>query len=121
MKVLVNENGSVQSYTLIGELVNGVEASEPEDLAHFEAHFEAYSLESGALVYQAERDAVLAQEKAAAEIKARREKECFPIINRGQLWYDRLTEAQKTELASWYQAWLDAPETLIVPEVPTWL
>lgn len=50
-----------------------------------------------------------------------REKVCFPVINRGKLWYDCLTPIQLGELKSWYHAWLDAPETLIMPETPGWL
>ena len=38
-------------------------------------------------------------------IRDRRQEECFNIIdNRSQLWYLHLTEAQKTELDSWYNA-----------------
>nr|DAX95805.1 MAG TPA: hypothetical protein [Caudoviricetes sp.] len=55
------------------------------------------------------------------QIRADRENTCFPIINRGQLWYNKLTEAQKTELDAWYQAWLDAPQTLTEPSCPAWL
>lgn len=50
-----------------------------------------------------------------------RQKECFNIINRGDLWYKRLTEGQKIELDSWYQAWLDVTVTLIIPTKPLWL
>lgn len=60
-------------------------------------------------------------EIVADDIRERRKSECFPIINRGQLWYNKLTESQKTELDAWYQAWLDAPETLTEPETPAWL
>lgn len=45
----------------------------------------------------------------------------FPIINRGLLWYMRLSEEQLEELDEWYTAWLDAPETGIIPETPKWL
>ena len=48
-------------------------------------------------------------------IRRRREKECFPIINRGLLWYDRLTQEQLNELDQWYQDWLDAPKTRVIP------
>ena len=54
-------------------------------------------------------------------IRKRRELECFSVINRGVLWYDRLTIVQLNELESWYQKWLDAPETGIVPPAPTWI
>lgn len=54
-------------------------------------------------------------------IREQRAKICFPIINRGRLWYDRLTEEQVAELRDWYSAWLDAPETLTVPKTPEWV
>lgn len=54
-------------------------------------------------------------------LRARREKECFPIVNRGQPWYDRLTDEHRAELNSWYSAWLDVTETLVAPEKPSWV
>lgn len=60
-------------------------------------------------------------EMKAKQLRTRREKECFPIINRGGLWYEKLTTEQRTELSSWYEAWLDAPETGTAPENPAWL
>ena len=54
-------------------------------------------------------------------IRRRREKECFPIINRGLLWYDRLTQEQLNELDQWYQDWLDAPKTRVIPASPIWV
>ena len=50
-----------------------------------------------------------------------RENECFSIINRGKLWYDKLTEEQHEELDIWYHEWLDVTETKIIPEKPIWL
>lgn len=50
-----------------------------------------------------------------------RELHCFPIINRGAPWYNTLTEEQKQELQTWYQAWLDVTETKVKPENPSWL
>ena len=57
----------------------------------------------------------------AKKLREAREYVCFPVINRGKLWYDRLTPMQLGELKSWYQAWLDAPETLTYPVAPAWL
>ena len=54
-------------------------------------------------------------------LRARRQRECFTITDRGQFWYNSLTETQKTELQIWYQAWLDVTDTKIVPEKPEWL
>lgn len=57
--------------------------------------------------------------------------ECFAIINRGELWYNKLTEEQKTELSAWYEAWLNVPQVYeqtkptnietIIPTKPSWL
>lgn len=54
-------------------------------------------------------------------IRSRREIECFPIINRGILWYEKLTISQREELSDWYNAWLDAPQTKKIPNKPDWL
>lgn len=55
------------------------------------------------------------------KLRERREKECFSVINRGVLWYDRLTKAQINELYHWYQQWLDVTITGVVPPKPNWL
>lgn len=55
------------------------------------------------------------------ELRQRREQECFSIINRGSLWYDKLSGQQLEELEEWYQKWLDVTETLEAPETPEWL
>lgn len=54
-------------------------------------------------------------------LRRRRETECFPVINRGQLWYDTLTTENKNELKEWYLAWLNVTETFTVPKRPDWL
>lgn len=55
------------------------------------------------------------------ELRERREEECFAIINRGELWYERLTVPQKQELDKWYSAWLDVTETNEIPNKPEWI
>jgi hypothetical protein len=55
------------------------------------------------------------------ELRLTRQVECFPVINRGYLWYKTLTETQQVELQDWYQAWLDVTETGILPTKPEWL
>lgn len=54
-------------------------------------------------------------------LRQQRKEECFSVINRGELWYSRLSAAQKTELEQWYGAWLDVTETLTSPDKPAWL
>lgn len=121
MKVLLSDQGYVVSYALEGELLDAVEAAEPSDLSHFEEYFTAYRVQDGALVFD---DAQAAEEQAEAAkgaYRKRREVECFPVINRGQLWYDTLSEEQLSELKTWYQAWLDGTNTQTIPEKPEWL
>lgn len=67
---------------------------------------------------QKEKDNVLAE---INKLRSRRASECFPVINRGAPWYNRLTAGQVAELDAWYQSWLDVTETKIVPEKPQWL
>ena len=55
------------------------------------------------------------------ELRDLRAEICFPVINRGQAWYNCLTAKQKDELAKWYNDWLDAPKTKTEPSAPAWL
>lgn len=64
---------------------------------------------------------MIVDEKYLEKLRKRREKECFPIVDRGPLWYDRLSIEQINELEDWYQAWLDVTETGVVPAVPSWV
>lgn len=61
------------------------------------------------------------EEEFKNNLRVKREIECFKIINRGQLWYDTLTDEQKTELGEWYNDWLNVTDTLEVPVKPKWL
>lgn len=61
------------------------------------------------------------RERRVKNLRRKREVECFPIINRGQLWYDELTEKQKAELKEWYQNWLQVTETFEAPDKLKWL
>lgn len=61
------------------------------------------------------------EEEQVEYLRRQRETECFSIINRGQLWYNRLSAEQYEELIVWYQAWLDVTDTKVVPEKPSWL
>lgn len=121
MQILCDENGYVSSYAFIGSLVDGIEVPMPEDENHFSDHFCAYTVEDGKLVFDEKQAAVLANKEMIDDIRHRRETECFPIVNRGQLWYDKLSKKKKEELEQWYQAWLDTTNTGVVPEKLAWL
>ena len=81
--------------------------------------FYNYEIKDGVLSERDKTEDAAAEKKN--EIRSHRLTQCFPIINRGKFWYDKLTEEQNTELSAWYQAWLDAPETGSEPEKPSWL
>lgn len=61
------------------------------------------------------------EQEQIQRLRTERERICFPIINRGQLWYNQLTEEQKNELETWYKAWLDVTKTYIKPKAPNWI
>lgn len=75
----------------------------------------------GAQRDRAYQNSIRLVEKRRAELREEREAVCFPIVNRGQVWYNTLTETQRNEIAVWYKAWLDVTETLVPPIMPTWL
>lgn len=74
---------------------------------------------------------ILTDEQKLDRLRELRERECFPIINRGVLWYNTLTSEQQLELDTWYKAWLNVPQVYqetkpedietIIPQKPIWL
>ena len=54
-------------------------------------------------------------------LRNRRSKECYEVINRGKLWYARLTNEQLRELDDWYNQWLQVTDTMTVPQKPYWI
>ena len=121
MQVLL-ENGYVVSYAIVGELNDSIEVDfSEEDLPHFEENYLAYRYDGEKLVFDEEKAEDLKLESKREEIRKHRSEICFPIVNRGGLWYDLLTEEEKADLLDWYQAWLDATETMIEPDMPEWL
>lgn len=121
MKVLLSETGYIISYALEGELLGAQEITLPDDLPHFEQHFTAYRVRDGTAVFDAGQESAAQYSAAKEEYLRRRETECFSVINRGQFWYDTLSEKQTEELRNWYRSWLDGTEKLAVPEKPAWL
>lgn len=123
MNVLI-KNGYVEGFALAGKVVGGVDVPEltGEELARFTACPSAYRLtQAGTLELDPDKFAQLTNEAELEALRRRRAAECFPIINRGALWYDRLTDEQRAELDAWYQAWLDVTETREVPALPAFV
>ena len=121
MKAILDEKGFIISYALVGDLVDGIDLPDPDDLAHFEEHFAAYKAHNGIAAFDNEHSEALLTEAKKDEFRMRREKECFSVINRGQLWYEGVSITQLLELRQWYKAWLNVTETMVVPEKPAWL
>ena len=121
MQVICDDRGFVQSFAFVGNLVNGIEVADPETLDLFTQQHFAYRIEDGKLVYDTAEYETHKTEEQKEEYRRRRETECFSVINRGQLWYEGVSLSQLLELRSWYKAWLNVTETMVVPEKPTWL
>jgi hypothetical protein len=121
MQVICDERGYVQSFAIIGNLVGGTELPEPADFEQFLLRSYAFRVDEGKLVYDAQEYENHQTEERKEEYRRRRETECFAVINRGQLWYEGVSISQLLELRSWYKAWLNVTESMVVPERPTWL
>ena len=68
-----------------------------------------------------EKAKAFSEQQAIKRLRRQRDEDCFSVINRGALWYERLTDEQKQELEAWYEAWLNVTETKIIPVCPEWL
>ncbi len=123
MKVRTNNQGYISDFCFIGDISDSIEITDlaESEQQHFADIFQAYKLVDGTLVFDEERLLEINAENQKATIRRQRETECFPIINRGQLWYANLSPEQLAELSNWYSNWLDAPETLTIPDAPEWL
>ena len=121
MQIVTDEQGFVLSFAYVGTLVGGIEVPEPEDIEQFLHQFYAYQFQDGKLEYKKDAYEAHVTEELKSEYRQRREKECFSVVNRGQLWYEGISIAQLLELRQWYKAWLNVTETMVVPEKPAWL
>lgn len=123
-KAIVNfdDEGYVKDYILIGGVDDGIRVDRLEESIETNTvKIRSHKLVDGKLIFDTERFDYLMKQKHITQLRFIREEECFTIINRGGIWYETLTEQEKNELMDWYQAWLEAPETLIIPEKPTWI
>ena len=120
MKVLLNDNGFITNFAIVGDLIDGIDVQDPANEEHFFEHFSSYRVIDGVVVFDETKDVEVKTEELMQEYRMRREKECFPVINRGKLWYDTLTEEQTSELNVWYHEWLDGTPTQTIPTRPIW-
>ena len=121
MKAILDEKGFILSFALEGEITDGIELPDPEDIDHFLEHWQSYKAQDGKTLFDEEQDTSLAEESEKETLRQRRQTECFAFVNRGQLWYATLSIKQLAELTAWYTAWLKVTETKTIPERPEWL
>ena len=123
LQVELDKNNWVINYSYnISRIAPGyIVVNEPEDLNTFFTNYDKFKLEDDTLIFYDNHISNIQIEKQKKEIRHRRETECFSIIDRSQLWYNTLSQVQLNELNNWYQAWLVAPDTLVIPTKPDWL
>lgn len=121
MKILIDENSYLTCFCVEAELNDSIEVETPEDIDAFADVFRAYKYEDGSLILDKNKLDALNAERTTDILRRKREKICFPYVNRGEMWYSRLSAEQKEELDVWYQAWLDVTDTKVLPDMPTWL
>lgn len=120
MKVTFDENGYVNGWCMVGDN-GGEEYDPPEDFDTFLDSFSCFKLVDGKLVHDQEKEEADRLALEQADLRERREKECFSVVNRGWIWYSTLTLSQWRELRTWYIAWLKVTETGVIPEQPEWV
>lgn len=120
MEITIDEKGYVTGWNLVGG-GDGISCQAPADFDHFMAFYRGYRYAEGKLTQDPEAVAALQLLFRQEEIRRQREDQCFPYINRGNLWYQRLSQEQLEQLEAWYGAWLDAPQTLEMPGRLSWL
>lgn len=113
------EDGYVRDWS-VDPLENDI-VVDVEDWDDFDVNSRSYKRVGDGVVKDEEKLKSIQLEKEIEMIRLTREEECFPVINRGGIWYDTLTEQEKSDLMDWYQAWLNATDTLVIPEKPSWL
>ena len=77
--------------------------------------------ENGKIAIDEELEIASNYEALKEQLRERRELECFPYVNRSNIWFLRLSREQRIELTDWYDKWLQVTETLVAPDKPEWL
>lgn len=122
MLVNIDKNNYVTCVVCDGVILeNGIEVNSPLNMDDFWQNFRAYKLENHQLIKDEDKLKEILYNENLENLRLKRDKICFPIINRGILWYNTLTENEKNELNNWYKAWLDVTLTLEEPQIPDWI
>lgn len=114
-------DGYIVGYATRCGFVGGIDVSTEFIQSLEESKLGCYKYENGEAVLDQSKYDEKQNEALLTGIRQQRRSECFPIINRGKLWYDTLTAEQTEELYNWYHDWLNAPETKCIPAKPEWI
>ena len=127
LSYVLDENGYICDFTTGGlqsDETGHIYTDIPDD---FYTLYRAYRVEDNALVLDTKQTDSVNEQNELNALRSRREYECFSIVNRGKLWYDRLTDEQYKELSEWYDKWLNVTEkkrgakSYAIPDKPKWL
>lgn len=124
IEVKYDTNKYVTEYNLLvttGHLFDSELVELTDDIENFITYYSAYQCIDNQLVLDTAKQEKLINEREKDIIRQQRKYQCFKKVDRSPMWYKSLTEEQQQELQSWYQAWLNAPDTGIIPETPIWL
>lgn len=78
-------------------------------------------INEGEYIYELAKAPEETEKDIQRRLRQRREYVCFRrLATYCPFYFDKLTAEQKEELKQWYQAWLDAPQTLVEPTAPEW-
>lgn len=124
MQILIDNNNYITQIVCDGAEIASdkrIELETPDNFEEIFDNFSCYKYENRQFILDEDKKIKYELELKKTNIRVDRNNICFPIINRGVLWYNMISEQQRNELNNWYQQWLDAPETLIIPETPNWI
>ena len=124
IEVVLTNEGYVSLFNLDVDqtyMQNSILVEDDVDREHFITNSIFYKIIDNHLVFDENKKAEADHKFRINTIRMRRQAECFSVIDRSQLWYNSLTNEQKAELQEWYEAWLVAPDALVIPRKPDWL
>lgn len=124
IEVVLTNEGYVSLFNLDVDqtyMQNSILVEDGVDREHFITNSIFYKIIDNHLVFDKDKKAEADHQFRISVIRMRRQAECFSVVDRSQLWYNTLTNEQKAELQEWYEAWLVAPDTLVIPTKPDWL
>ena len=123
--IVIDENNNViaASEGAYIEIDNATTIEIDEEINYDKFEGLVFDKDSGKVVFDEVRYLKRMSEINKENLRLKREDECFSVVNRGDIWYETYvnTPQREREFKSWYKAWLDVTETLIIPTKPSWI